>query len=271
MFRKKIFPALMAFSITGSTAFIAPVTATEKATTQTMADQYDPHFPPAEGRGDVISLAIQPRISDILHALPRETKFTLLGTGLGGFIDAPGAAIFLNAGGRINIHTDRENADPAGARGSFDVLVVYPDDSSEIITTEYHVYSAYSASADPKYQPTSLEIGETAVITRSGSGFYPEGTTFRVISSPAVDDLRSRGWEFSVNSEDGTATITAPGIADERAQIPVIANYPDGSFDQFTLNITTVEPEADLPEEPELPDEKVKPTPAPRGSSFGSS
>nr|WP_225751471.1 Rib/alpha-like domain-containing protein [Pseudoclavibacter sp. Marseille-Q3772] len=164
------------------------------------------------------------------------------GTTFGPQGDVP-SWVTVNPDGTV---TAKPGEDVAPGEYPVEVLVTYPDGSTDVSKVTITVVPAQTEGVDPKDQSLEVKPGaeaSTPVVpfedADGNPASAPEGTTF----GPQGD---VPSW-VTVNP-DGTVTAK-PGedVAPGEYPVEVLVTYPDGSTDVSKVTITVVEPDAATP------------------------
>ncbi|AIT62145.1 hypothetical protein CDOO_01010 [Corynebacterium doosanense CAU 212 = DSM 45436] len=207
-----------------------------------MADQYAPHYVETTQRAET-SFRV-PLVSG--EPLPTGTNFTLLGTNASGGTKIEDGLI-VHMWRNSEIWVQRSNYGDVwtteGRTTSVEILVTYPDGSSEIVETEVTFIPEDNMIYSPTYPHIEVAAGESLDIDVESAQSLPEGVTFQLTNSTAIDNLIAAGWDISIQPS-GQLSIQAPdGAAASSFKILVVARYPDGTSDLIEIPVTVTEPQ----------------------------
>ncbi|MCG7278392.1 YPDG domain-containing protein [Corynebacterium imitans] len=189
------------------------VTVTEPAS---LASLYKVSYAPRIVRagGSAVSAApIARRGSYDWQPLPAGTKFKVKGTS--------NAAVDVD--GRVTFNAPRGSK--VGKIHTVDVLVTFPDDSTQTVRVPFEVAAAsMSQVTAPRYETGVLVgPGQSAEVQIANPDSLPAHTEFAL----APGDLQA--WSASVDATTGTLRMTAPTGTAKPVVVKVEARYPDGS------------------------------------------
>lgn len=189
------------------------VTVTEPAS---LASLYKVSYAPRIVRagGSAVSAApIARRGSYDWQPLPAGTTFDV--------VDRSGAMVDVD--GRVTFNAPRRSK--VGKIHTVDVLVTFPDDSTQTVRVPFEVAAAsMSQVTAPRYETGVLVgPGQSAEVQIANPDSLPAHTEFAL----APGDLQA--WSASVDATTGTLRMTAPTGTAKPVVVKVEARYPDGS------------------------------------------
>lgn len=189
------------------------VTVTEPAS---LASLYKVSYAPRIVRagGSAVSAApIARRGSYDWQPLPAGTTFDV--------VDRSGAMVDVD--GRVTFNAPRGSK--VGKIHTVDVLVTFPDDSTQTVRVPFEVAAAsMSQVTAPRYETGVLVgPGQSAEVQIANPDSLPAHTEFAL----APGDLQA--WSASVDATTGTLRMTAPTGTAKPVVVKVEARYPDGS------------------------------------------
>lgn len=147
-----------------------------------------------------------------------------------------------------------------GSAPDLQVLVTYPDESSETVTAKVTLTEPVDKPTEPEqtdaetypvtFESATVTVGETVTLTPRGD--YPEGTTF------AVEENPGQGWTAEIDKSTGVLTLTVSGDSPEQTvMVPVTVTYPDESTRHILVGAKYESPVQ--PEDPTDPTDPVDP------------
>lgn len=167
-------------------------------------------------------------------------------------IDAPAARYALKDGEIQGVEIDEETGaitvhatDAAPAKNVYEVLVTYPDGTTEVVVATVNVVETPQAKLyQPAYAPAEVERGkvgttEAPKFTDEETGEerdMPEGTKF------ALNDGEIKG--VTIDPETGAITVEATYAAVENVY-EVLVTYPDGSSEVVVATINVIDTPVD--------------------------
>ncbi len=189
------------------------VTVTEPAS---LASLYKVSYAPRIVRagGSAVSAApIARRGAYDWQPLPAGTKFKVKGT----------SNATVDVDGRVTFNAPRGSK--VGKIHTVDVLVTFPDDSTQTVRVPFEVAAAsMSQVTAPRYETGVLVgPGQSAEVQIANPDSLPAHTEFAL----APGDLQA--WSASVDTTTGTLRMTAPTGKAKPVVVKVEARYPDGS------------------------------------------
>lgn len=189
------------------------VTVTEPAS---LASLYKVSYAPRIVRagGSAVSAApIARRGAYDWQPLPAGTKFKVKGT----------SNATVDVDGRVTFNAPRGSK--VGKIHTVDVLVTFPDDSTQTVRVPFEVAAAsMSQVTAPRYETGVLVgPGQSAEVQIANPDSLPAHTEFAL----ALGDLQA--WSASVDATTGTLRMTAPTGTAKPVVVKVEARYPDGS------------------------------------------
>lgn len=189
------------------------VTVTEPAS---LASLYKVSYAPRIVRagGSAVSAApIARRGSYDWQPLPAGTTFKVRGT----------SNATVDVDGRVTFNAPRGSK--VGKIHTVDVLVTFPDDSTQTVRVPFEVAAAsMSQVTAPRYETGVLVgPGQSAEVQIANPDSLPAHTEFAL----APGDLQA--WSASVDATTGTLRMTAPTGTAKPVVVKVEARYPDGS------------------------------------------
>lgn len=220
-------PTTLAVPITVTRAGHAPerTTLTVRIIGKRMSDTYAPALPPTANitAGNGVKLPV----TATNPALPAHTTFTVTSQ-----MPADWIAAVDQASGTVTVYAPF--AAPVGAKATVNLLVTYPDGTTDTLTSEVTVDTA---TPQPFYEQTQLRAGTQVTAPLSGVDKLPRGTTFTLPGQlPA-------GLTEATLAADGTLTLTADATAlPAIATFPVTVTYPDGTGTTLTANVQVLSP-----------------------------
>lgn len=220
-------PTTLTVPITVTRAGHAPerTTLTVRIIGKRMSDMYAPALPPTANitAGNGVKLPV----TATNPALPAHTTFTVTSQ-----MPADWIAAVDQASGTVTVYAPF--AAPVGAKATVNLLVTYPDGTTDTLTSEVTVDTA---TPQPFYEQTQLRAGTQVTAPLSGVDKLPRGTTFTLPSQlPA-------GLTEATLAADGTLTLTADATAlPAIATFPVTVTYPDGTGTTLTANVQVLSP-----------------------------
>ncbi|HJG43319.1 Rib/alpha-like domain-containing protein [Corynebacterium phoceense] len=243
MISKKMLSLLTAVAMgSGIVATAAVAAPSVVASEQTMADQYEPRYVETTQRAET-SFRV-PLTSD--EPLPQGTTFTLLGINVAGYMKIEdGLIVHLwgTSGLWVQISGSVAGVTPEGRTTSAEILVTYPDGSSEIVETEVTFIPQDEMVYSPTYPPIEVVAGASQDVDVESDKPLPEGVRFQLTNSTAINNFIAEGWEIAVQPS-GMISIKAPAGAPENSfRILVVAMYADGTSDLVEIPVTVTEPQ----------------------------
>ena len=220
-------PTTLTVPITVTRAGHAPerTTLTVRIIGKRMSDTYAPALPPTANitAGNGVKLPV----TATNPALPARTTFTVTSQ-----MPADWIAAVDQASGTVTVYAPF--AAPVGAKAAVNLLVTYPDGTTDTLTSEVTVDTA---TPQPFYEQTQLRAGTQVTAPLSGVDKLPRGTTFTLPGQlPA-------GLTEATLAADGTLTLTADATAlPAIATFPVTVTYPDGTGTTLTANVQVLSP-----------------------------
>lgn len=220
-------PTTLTVPITVTRAGHAPerTTLTVRIIGKRMSDTYAPALPPTANitAGNGVKLPV----TATNPALPARTTFTVTSQ-----MPADWIAAVDQASGTVTVYAPF--AAPVGAKAAVNLLVTYPDGTTDTLTSEVTVDTA---TPQPFYEQTQLRAGTQVTAPLSGVDTLPRGTTFTLPGQlPA-------GLTEATLAADGTLTLTADATAlPAIATFPVTVTYPDGTGTTLTANVQVLSP-----------------------------
>lgn len=220
-------PTTLTVPITVTRAGHAPerTTLTVRIIGKRMSDTYAPALPPTANitAGNGVKIPV----TATNPALPARTMFTVTSQ-----MPADWIAAVDQASGTVTVYAPF--AAPVGAKATVNLLVTYPDGTTDTLTSEVTVDTA---TPQPFYEQTQLRAGTQVMAPLSGVDTLPRGTTFTLPGQlPA-------GLTEATLAADGTLTLTADATAlPAIATFPVTVTYPDGTGTTLTANVQVLSP-----------------------------
>lgn len=228
-----------------TTAIVSPsiVSAAE-----TMADQYDPFYDDTTVRA-VPWVELYPQDK---KGLPAGTTFSLFdSTSFNPNVFSDGAVMvrLTPSDGELHVWFNSLDTPKVGiSTTAFRVIVEYPDGSSETIPVTLNLIPEDTHAYDATYRFISIRTGSedqlTPFVSNQPDVPFPAGTSFTLTGYYEIDQLRSAGWKFELNSVTGELSVTVPENAEERTiEVPISVIYPDGSRDNTIATVESVGPD----------------------------
>lgn len=182
----------------------------------TLASLYKVSYAPRIVRagGSAVSAApIARRGAYDWQPLPAGTKFKVVGT----------SNATADVDGRVTFSAPRGSK--VGKIHTVDVLVTFPDDSTQTVRVPFEVAAAsMSQVTAPRYETGVLVgPGQSTELKIANPTSLPAHTEFALLPG----DLQA--WSASVDAVTGTLRVTAPTGTAKPVVVPVEARYPDGS------------------------------------------
>lgn len=236
---KNMMSLLTATALSGGVITAAVVTPSIVAAAEGMVDQYQPSYATTIGFTDNL-ISYASLISD--EELPEGTEFHLEDGA--DYLVAEGIYVTVKDDGKIAFSEWKgPGAREIPAQGTsitVPVAVVYPDQSTEVISAELTLTPPHNEGFDVFYHEPSVEQGTSAVLQHAGETL-PEGTSIEVIESATTLNLQDAGWEFSPG-ENAALNVSAPEDVTGPVHLQLRVSYPDGTSELATTKVEVNDP-----------------------------